>query len=271
IYGGAGNDTIDGGAGFDYIYGGSSNPGELVGDDVIYGGIGSDFFDGQGGSDTYIMSLQGADNSSLINVFDTGTDPADTDFLIINGTDFADQFLLRASADLNGLAFVALLNRDGNVERLDYEGVEVLVVNGLAGDDRFAVDDVRAKATINGGIGEDFFQIGQLYKSERTPEAANVDPQDVFATIETTRGFLSNGISQPMDIASGAGDDEFIVFHNKAVLTLYGGNGDDTFTVRAFALAGSQDNLRDRTDITGGSGADLIQYAVNAPVNIDGG
>ena len=34
---------------------------------------------------------------------------------------------------------------------------------------------------------------------------------------------------------------------------------------------GSQEDLRERTDVSGGAGADLIQYAVNAPVNIDGG
>ena len=53
--------------------------------------------------------------------------------------------------------------------------------------------------------------------------------------------------------------------------TLNGDNGDDTFLVQAFALAGSQDDFRALTDLSGGAGADLIQYAVNAPVNIDGG
>ena len=41
--------------------------------------------------------------------------------------------------------------------------------------------------------------------------------------------------------------------------------------IRAFALVGSQEDLRERTDVSGGAGADLIQYAVNAPVFIDGG
>jgi hypothetical protein len=93
----------------------------------------------------------------------------------------------------------------------------------------------------------------------------------VYATTETTRGFLSNGISNPMTIFGDAGEDNFIVFRNLAVLTLNGGDDNDTFLVQAFALVGSVDDQRARTDLTGDGGADLIQYAVNAPVRINGG
>ena len=74
-----------------------------------------------------------------------------------------------------------------------------------------------------------------------------------------------------MTVNGGDGDDLFIVFHNLAVLTLNGGDGDDTFIIRAFALAGSQEDKRELTDMSGDAGADLVQYAVNAPVNINGG
>jgi hypothetical protein len=100
------------------------------------------------------------------------------------------------------------------------------------------IDDTRVNIKIYGGAGDDFFQIGQLYKSQRTP-AAGVPNADVFATLETTRGFLSNGISAPMQIFGGAGDDEFVVYHNLAPLQLYGEDGDDFFLIRAFALVGS--------------------------------
>ena len=179
----------------------------------------------------------------------------------------------RASADLNGFAFVATLNPDiaSSVQRTDYRGMERLQVNGRFGDDRFHVDDVRAEAQLNGGLGQDFFQVAQLYETERTVADAMVDPGDEYATIETTRGFLSNGISRPLTINGGADDDTFVVFHNLAVLTLNGDSGDDELLIKAFALAGSQEPQRERTDVTGGAGADLVQYAVNAPVNIDGG
>ena len=74
-----------------------------------------------------------------------------------------------------------------------------------------------------------------------------------------------------MTVNGGLGDDRFVVFHNQAVLSLNGDDGDDEFEVRAFALVGSQEPERGRTDITGGAGADLVEYAVNAPVNINGG
>src|SRR5262249_8011007 len=95
--------------------------------------------------------------------------------------------------------------------------------------------------------------------------------EDVFATIETTRGFLSNGISKPMTINGGLGNDHFVVFHNKAVLQLNGEEGDDVFEIRAFALAGSQEPQRERAGLAGGAGGDLMQYAVSAPANIGGG
>jgi hypothetical protein len=74
-----------------------------------------------------------------------------------------------------------------------------------------------------------------------------------------------------MKIFGGEDNDEFVVYHNLAPLILYGDDGDDSFLIRAFALVGSQEDLRERTDVSGGAGADLVRYAVNAPVNIDGG
>ena len=55
------------------------------------------------------------------------------------------------------------------------------------------------------------------------------------------------------------------------MLTLNGGDDNDTFIIQAFALIGSQEDERALTDLSGDAGADLIQYAVNAPVQINGG
>ncbi len=248
--------------------------------------------DGEGGNDTYKVNLIGGTTNSLLNVFDSGTAgldssrppaTADTDSLIVYGTSNVfkpDVFLLRAATAETGLAFIALINAPDPhnvhpadpVERVNYNtSLESITVEGREGDDEFWVDDTRAPITINAGAGNDFFQVGQLYQSRRTPELANVLAQDVFATIETTKGWLSNGISNPMTINGGSGEDLFIVFHNLAVLTLNGGDDNDTFLIQAFALAGSQEDTRELTDLSGDAGADLIQYAVNAPVNINGG
>jgi Ca2+-binding RTX toxin-like protein len=262
IYGGGGIDQIDGGAGADVVKGGS-------GDDLIVTNKSSDFLDGGDGGDSYLLFFQGGQAVSLMTVLDTGG-PADVDIFVTTGTIHDDQFLLRANND-GSLAFVALINDEDHVERINYSFIERVVVNGSFGDDHFASDDTAAEVTLNGEMGDDTFQIGQMFRSERTTVAANVSVDDEFATIETTRGFLSNGISAPMTINGGIGNDLFVVFHNKAVLQLNGEEGDDVFEVRAFALTGSQEPQRERTDISGGAGADLVQYAVNAPVNIDGG
>ncbi len=260
-------DTLDDNVSTDDVSGGDGTSG----DDTLT-------LDGQAGSDTYVIRMVGS-GSSLINVFDSGSPTAGTDTLTINGTPDADRFLMRASKTGARIAFVALLNDGqyggfGLYERVNYdENIDGgLTVNGLEGDDTFTVDDNAARTTLNGGIGDDTFQFGQVYETRRDG-AAGVHADDYFATLETTRGFLSNGVTVDLTANGGSGEDLFVVFHNLATLNLNGGFGDDTFIVKAFALVGSQDNLRERdsVDISGDDGADLIQYAVNAPVNINGG
>ena len=270
IYGGSGKDRLDGGGASDRVWGdGGPEVDGSESNDVLISRDGSDFLDGEGGSDVYLIDYRGGKTSTLSIVLDTGA-AVDTDLFTVSGTPLADQFLLRAGAS-GASAFVSLINSVTNVERLNYSGVERIVVNGGFGDDQFAVDDTKAEVTLNGEAGSDTFQISQLYASQRTFTAANVSVDDEFATIETTRGFLSNGISAPMTINGGDNDDHFIVFHNKSVLLLNGDNGDDLFDIRAFALAGSQEPQRGRTDVSGGGGADFIQYAVNSPVDVNGG
>ena len=172
---------------------------------------------------------------------------------------------------------------DRNIERINYNGNinAGATINLLSGDDEMVIDDAAVVLQVSGGIGDDKFQVGQLFDTLRVGPATDMtgdvsgttglSDEDAYATIATTRGFLSNGISESALIDGGAGNDRFDILHNLAPLSLRGGDGDDVFIVRSFALAGSQDNLRERTDISGGGGADLIQYAVNAPVTINGG
>jgi len=277
----------------------------LIGEDKLVSSYGNDTLDGEGGADTYIINFTGGNSDKLVTTFDSGELASGTDTLTINGSvevsydqasglertetflDASDNYLLRANPNRSaGLAFAALINSDNEIERVDYTvAMESLTINSGLGDDYFALDDNRAATTINGGAGKDTFQIGQMFRTPRTTDVdeGNIQPHDnpfdpdnsgetdIFATIETTRGFLSNGITEATTINGGSGNDSFVVFHNKALLTLNGDSGNDDFTVRAFALAGSQESTRERTDISGGSDADLIQYAVNAPVGIDGG
>ncbi|MCH9022880.1 MAG: hypothetical protein IID32_08945, partial [Planctomycetes bacterium] len=222
--------------------------------------------DGQGRTDTYAINLKGS-QSILINVFDTGAIDDGADALTINGTDQNDTFLVRRN-------FVAnLLNNGSIVERVNYDkNINArLRVNGHLGDDLFAVDDNSSIMTLDGGVGNDTFQIGQLFGTDRDANAG-VAPGDEIQTIETTSGgFLSNGISYPTTIYGDEGEDVFSVYHNLAVLRLEGGDGNDEFVIRAFALANPEDNQQEKTILNGGKGDDLIQYAINAPVDIDGG
>ncbi|HHV65998.1 MAG TPA: hypothetical protein GXX46_13195, partial [Peptococcaceae bacterium] len=230
------------------------------------------------------INLVGNSNYVII-INDTGTGERDKDILIINATANNDQILIRHN-------FIALINNgvdhDGDgyadVERINYYNnptfdedtqtwlgctLEEIIINTLAGDDHVLVDDTSTKFTINGGEGNDKFQIGQVFNSPRDAEAG-VAPEDRFETVRTTQGYLSRGISFGMEIFGGKGNDEFLIYHNKAELTVHGEDGDDKFLVRAFVVidgSGAQDN----TNIETGDGNNEITYALNAPVNIDGG
>ncbi|MHC4561200.1 MAG: hypothetical protein ACYS8X_00330 [Planctomycetota bacterium] len=227
--------------------------------------------DGQGGSDDYIVNAFG-NGDSLINVFDTGSTIDGVDLLTVNGTAGDDQFLVRA----NFVAVLVDIGDDGTfdtAERINYDQNlnEGIVLNGLAGEDHFASDDNSATTTLNGGADNDTFQIGQVFNADRVPP--HVASGDEIETTLTTVGYLTNGASLPLTANGGAGEDTFVVFRNLAPLSLNGGADNDNFTVRAFALAatGLMDPEQQETQVDGGAGADLIEYAVNAPVNINGG
>ena len=281
---------------------------------------------GENGSDHYVVNLSGT-GDAIVNVDDNAEATDDgVDVLTINGADGTatedDTFLLRRD-------FVALLNRSvatvaefDQVERVNYND-EIngrLIVNGLGGNDTFAADDNSALTTIDGGAGNDSFQIGQIFATLRTAEAANIAAGDEFATtrviigiirdpayapddpdgivfdpsvddltqdkiaeIESLIGddgalpgiaYVSAGVSYDTTVTGGDGDDEFSVYQNKGELELNGDAGNDSFIVRAFVIlpgAGFANNAQAETLVQGGANDDSIQYAVNAPVRIDGG
>ena len=129
IIGGSGDDTLNGGAGNDTVQG-------SVGEDFLFSGKGDDILDGQGDSDKYFLQMSGADKHSWIEAFDTGA--SGTDLLDITGSVWDDRFLLRAAtdeSDPNQYAFVAMLNTAYDVERINYRGLERIIVKGSLGDD----------------------------------------------------------------------------------------------------------------------------------------
>jgi Ca2+-binding RTX toxin-like protein len=70
-----------------------------------------------------------------------------------------------------------------------------------------------------------------------------VAPGDEAAAVLTTRGWLTRGVSYATTVYGGAGNDSFLVYSNKALLKLFGEDGNDTFVVRAFVLL---DEARER-------------------------
>lgn len=244
-----------------------------------------------------------------------GTAASDT-FLFrgrAGGIDTTNAHLKRDDAATEG--FVAMISPTELVDRVDYTDViDDLVVHGGLGNDVFAFDDNASgdRTTVNGDQGEDVFQVGQIFGTAKTlresdgspvdpstlcrPETpedlltfercigyrdgavdVNVAPGDEFAMQDTTRGFLSNGITHPATMNGGEDDDLFQVFSNQAAIDLNGEDGDDTFIVRAFALEGSvsaavmDSSTADAIGMDLGTGADYVEYAQNAPVTINGG
>ena len=231
--------------------------------------------DGQAGTDVYLVNTTGSESPApsdyVINVLDTGAPADGADTLTVNGSAGADLFLLRKADSVVGRpnaidpAFVALLHGTlgqaqghtlgSSVERINYDAnVNSLNVNALGGDDSVAGDDNSTATTIDGGAGNDTFQIGQVFGSTRVP--SDVAAADQFSTILTTRGYLSSGVSSPTAIRGGTGDDTFQVYSNRAELQLAGEDGNDTFILRAFALPGGGYNLNAPVAIDGGNGID---------------
>ena len=261
IYGDAGNDSITVNA--------------LPGSPTTTNGIGGSLLlNGGGGSDDYTIQLF-SNGSSRIDVVDgVGSADGGSNTLTINGSVNGDTFLLR-----DGL--VAALNTPnplaaGQQQSFLYAEMVTygddmnagLVVNGLEGDDVFAVDDNSTITTLNGGAGDDKFNVGQLYGEGDGHISFNTEFTPTLT--DTTRGMLSNGVSYATTINGGSGGDTFQILRNVAVLQLNGESGDDMFIVRTFLKEG--DTTSDaNTGINSGGGTNVVQYVVNAPVSIDGG
>ncbi len=275
----SGTTTVHGGAGHDRVFvealGGATTILGDAGDDWLLvnaapGPVGVNPMAGQaltlsGGanSDYFVIDLFGLGSSRIntTDVIDGGTN-----VLVVNGSAAGDTFLFRRNATRSLIAQLSapasVSGQFGAAEKVTY-GQEMtggVIVNGLAGDDTFAFDDTGSVLTVNGDSGNDRFRFGQLYRSYL---ADSEFPASAF--FASTRGLLTRGVSFTASVRGGSGDDLFEVFRNVATLNLYGDAGDDTFVIRSFA------GESELTALNAGEGRNFIEYASNAPVNIDGG
>jgi Ca2+-binding RTX toxin-like protein len=237
--------------------------------------------DGLDGGDRYIITVFGT-SRSVFDVLDTGAAGSGSDLLRIYGADVAnrtDTFLVRK----NFVAALFDLDNSGSLEVFDRVNYNTaleggLTIRGLNGNDRFIVDETSIATVIEGGEGADYFQFGQIFATDRVPTAVSVG--DEISTVRILLGIptggtvearLSAGPSTSFTALGGEGDDSFFVLRTISPLSLQGEGGNDTFTVRAFEQVGSGGTTQGNTTVTGGAGADAIEFVANAPITIEGG
>ena len=229
--------------------------------------------DGQNGDNQVEITVWGADDTSAhdtrIEVIGSGTDPLAINSLTVTASAGDDVVLLRSVAFVPNApgarrpAIVAVGTGVSTLERITYDRSVNgrLTIDGLGGDDTFALDDTTAALTIDGGAGDDTFIVGQFFPTQRV--APYVAALDAFATVTTNRGELSPGISRPAVLYGGAGDDTFVVSSNRAELRIEGGAGENTFLFVTSTVATSTPG---RAPIDPATGAPAVDPATGAPV-----
>lgn len=98
---------------------------------------------------------------------------------------------------------------NSSVERINIDDTALInrvLVNLNEGSNRIFFDDTFSTMDVFGGTGVDKFYIGQLYNSNRD-NLTNVRVSDPIETTLTTRGWLSNGNSDPISLNGDFGDD----------------------------------------------------------------
>jgi Ca2+-binding RTX toxin-like protein len=166
--------------------------------------------DGRGGTDRVVVNISGGRTDYVVNVHDTGAPDDGADTLTIEATEADDLFLLRKHfvAYLSPVPSVddtAPLELFPEVERINYDQTVNgrLRIDAGAGDDRFFVDDNSAVTTLDGGLGRDSFQIGQVFGSN--PNGAVFLESATEPATPWTPGATFEGVTQTSSSGSGTG------------------------------------------------------------------
>ena len=252
--------------------------------------------DGGSGSDEHRIVTRQADQGDYrIRVLDSGASNAGADTLFIEGRgyDNYDGSMVRAQTTASNTGdlflvrdnFVARLAEAGSaVERIDVGGSinARVTINGHDGADRFVVDGSSTVMTLDGGRGDDRFEIGQQYGEHPNPVgtasagvyASGVVVGDEIAVTQAGDGFVSRGNGQAMSVLGGEGNDQYQVYATQAPLALdgedgydslsaFGSSADDNFVITAGAVFGAGLNLShddlERVRVEAGAGDDRIQ------------
>lgn len=199
---------------------------------IVNGGLGDDAFTVNGSPNllaTPLVIIGGA-NGYLGNT------------LTVNGSGTGNNFVITGYS-INGLGAV-----------LDYEQIQTVTVNGIAGNNTFTVNSVSAPTYLYGGTGNDTFTINGNAETLTITGGTGTNKSDVFDI---------NGNSGILTATGGAGQNNFTVDGNSGTLTLNGSGEGNMFTVNG--NAGS-------LTLNGSSTADTFTVnALGAPATINGG
>ncbi len=114
VFGNAGNDILNGGTGNDELFG-------EVGDDTLNGGPGNDTLTGGAGNDTFIYQRIGESNTDLITDFTQGEDVIDVSSL---GIPDLETLLLFLDTTVNGNTLIST-SLTGNTFQVEIQGVSI--------------------------------------------------------------------------------------------------------------------------------------------------
>ncbi len=198
LFGQLGNDTLHGHGGADFLFGGSEN-------DRLLGGAGDDQLYGESGDDRLVWN--DGDGSDL---FEGG---AGIDIGEINGGDAAEHFTVTANGER-----VRIDRLDPAPMAIDAGTMETLVLNLGGGDDRFSATGNLAalvQLSVDGGAGND-----TILGGNGTDVLIGGDGDD---SIDGNQGNDS--------IYLGAGDDRFTWSPGDGSDVIEGGSGGDSMAI----------------------------------------
>ena len=287
IFGGDGNDTLFGNEGRDRIFGGA-------GDDTIDAGQNdglNQFVYGGDGNDTYVIKSDSGDTQIIGETETSG----DADLVLFDGISVSAISNVEILSDSS--IRITILNDTGGSFRVSIrnpESIEVLTFSDLPSVSPIVLEQSYRNGLLNSvqtytdgndviqasNIGPEFYVGGDGRDDIRYTQSSegltiNTDNselstgdafQDLYAGIEWLRGTNHNDtiISNFDRIYGNAGDD--VIRAGVATSDLYGGNGDDIFSVES----GGNVRIRDFAGaaLDGGDEIDLTNHNISSGAQI---
>ncbi len=274
LFGGAGNDGLNGSSAADRLYGESGN--DVLeggrGNELLEGGRGNDFVDGNQGGDTAVL---GDGNDTFQWDAGDGSDVVDGDaghdVMVFNGAAAGEAF------DVSAHGSRVLFTRSVGTITMDLGGIEEIDTHALGGADTFtahdltgtgltdleldeavagAADGAADRVTVDGTAGADSIAVSGS-------SATGVSVSGLAARLHVTGTDPVDGL----DIEAGAGDDAVTASALAAGVVTFsadGGAGNDVLVGSA-----GDDTLHgnDGDDVlSGGPGTDVLDGGAGANV-----